>query len=154
MPYPDDPDPNAVLDDHEALRTYTDRITDHAVALWDTYYPGKPIRVVVEATNRPRKGGSFVRIPIRDWAIPQRITTAITTCFTGAVLLPRQGVSGRHKAANGGTGNPRDYYPTSLIGARPRGWDVNEAPRGSRDHEHAAYTLAGLAELHLRGEAT
>lgn len=116
LAYPDDPDLNAVLDAHEALRVYTDRITDHAVALWDTHFPGKPVRVVIEAMDRPRKG-----------------------------------VSGRHKAGNGGTGNPRDYYPTSLIGARPCGWDVNEAPRGARDHEQAAYTLAGLAELLLKG---
>jgi hypothetical protein len=150
LAYPDDSDPNAILDDHEALRRYTDRITEHGLALWDRHFAGKPVRVVVEATNRPRKGGKFARVPIRDWVIPQRVVTAITTCFPGAVILPRQGAGGRHKVANGGTGNPRDYYPSSLIGPRPRGWADNEVPRGCRDHEQTCYTLAGLAELAMR----
>lgn len=149
--YPDDPDPNAILDDHERLRVYRDRVTDCGLALWDRHYgPGVDVRVVVEATNRPKRGGRYARVPVRDWVIPQLVVAAVTTCFTGCVILAPQGAGGRHKASDGGTGNPRDYYPPSLIGPRPRGWETSEEPRGSRDHEQAAYTLAGLAELTLR----
>jgi hypothetical protein len=150
--YPDDPDPNAVLDDPERLRAYTDRITELGLTLWDRHFPGQGLRVVVEWTHRPRKGkgGGFRSIPIRDWVIPRMVVAAVTTCFTGCVILAPQGAGGRHKASNGGTGRARDYYPLSLIGVRPRAWEVNEAPRGCRDHEQAAYTLAGLAELASR----
>jgi hypothetical protein len=153
LAYPDDPDPNAILDDHEALRRYTDRITQAGMDIWDRHFPGKHIRVVVEATNRPKKGGRYGRIPIHTWVIPQRVATAITSCFTGCVILPAQHAGGRHKVVNGGTGNPRDYYPPRLIGPPPRDWYACEEPRRRRDHEQAAYTLAGLAELASQGEA-
>jgi hypothetical protein len=147
LAYPEGPDRNAVLDDHEALRAYTDRITEQGLALWDRHYAGKPVRVVVEAAYRPSTGKGRGRIPLRDWIVPKLVVAAITTCFPGAVILPPQGAGGRHKVSNGGTGRLADYYPAALIGRRPATWGPNEEPRGSRDHEQAAYTLAGLAEL-------
>jgi hypothetical protein len=145
--YPEGPDRNAVLDDFEALRAYTDRITQAALDLWDAHYQAKPVRVVIEAHNRPRKGGRYGNIPIRDWVIPRMVIAAVTSSFPGAVILPPQRAGGRHKPSNGGTGKPADYYPAALIGRRPATWGPNEAHDHVRDHEQAAYTLAGLAEL-------
>ncbi len=129
LAYPDAPDPNVILDDYEAIRAYTDRITTHGLALWDSYFPGRGVRVVVEWANRPKKGGRYRRVPIRDWVIPRMVIAAITTCFTDCVILPPQGAGGRHKVANGGTGRSADYYPSNLIGAPPRGWTASEEPR-------------------------
>ncbi|MGH3926945.1 MAG: hypothetical protein ACRDTT_29440, partial [Pseudonocardiaceae bacterium] len=72
LPYPDDPDPNAIVDDHEALRVYTDRIMQAGVDVWDRHFPGKPVRVVIEAVNRPTRASRYGRVPLRDWVIPQR----------------------------------------------------------------------------------
>jgi hypothetical protein len=151
LAYPDDPDPNAVLDDHEALRVYTDRITQAGLDVWDSHLPDKPVRVVIEAANRPTKVSRYGRVPLRDWVIPQRIMTAVTTCFPGAVILAPQHAGGRHKRSKGGTGRPADYYPPNLIGPPPPGW-LTEEPERRRDHEQAAYTLAGLAQLLAGGE--
>jgi hypothetical protein len=153
LAYPDAGDPNAVLDDHEALRAYTDRITEQGLTLWDKHYAGKPVRVVIEAHNRPRRGGRYGNIPIRDWVIPRMVIAAVTSAFPGAVILPPQRAGGRHKVSNGGTGRPADYYPAVLIGRRPTSWGLNEAHDRVRDHEQAAYTLAGLAELAAAGRA-
>lgn len=143
-----------VLDDLEALRVYCDRVTDAGATVWDRHFPGRDVRVVVEAHTRPRRGGALGRIPLKDYVIPLAVVTAVWTAFPGCLILPPQRAGGRHKPSQGGTGRLPDYYPPTLIRhGRPALWLPNEHPKGVRDHEQAAYVLAGLAELLARGEA-
>jgi hypothetical protein len=146
------------VDDHEALRATRDRVLDQIEAFWEFYLPearavgADGFRIVAETAKLPTKigrGGSS-RVPLRDHMLPRELAAAISARFTGALLIEPNGHGGRHLPRNGGTGRPQDYYPRELIGPRPRHWGLSEHPKHLRDHEQAAYTLAGLAELASR----
>jgi hypothetical protein len=150
LQHPDDP---SVLDAHEAVRAYTDRIVEQAIAAWDRHFRGVVLRVAVEVTNRPTGGRGRGRIPLHCWVVASRVVAALTGAFPGCVLVPPRRCGHRHLVSNGGTGNLADYYPRNLIGSTPPAWGPNEASRGRRDHQWAAYTVAAEAELITRGQA-
>jgi hypothetical protein len=145
------------LDDREALRATRDRVLDQIDAWWERFFPeahaagADGFRVVVETAKLPTKIGRSSRVPLRDHMLPRELAAAISARFSGAVLIEPNSHGGRHLVSNGGTGKPGDYYPRSLIGPRPRHWGLSEHPKRVRDHEQAAYTLAGEAELRSGG---
>jgi hypothetical protein len=151
----------AFLDDHEALRATRDRVLDRIDHFWEKYLPqareagAEGFRVVVETATLAKRGNGGVpsRVPIRDWLLPRELVAAISGRFTDTAFIAPNGHGGRHLARNGGTGRAADYYPRELIGQSPPDWGPNEHPRHVRDHEQAAYTLAGEAELRSGGEA-
>jgi hypothetical protein len=89
------------------------------------YRPGSPAGV-------PAK---FQRMPIRDWLIPRDIAAAVIGAYPDARLI-RPDHLGRR---------PLDQYPPELRRLRPPDWGPCEAPKGERDHERAAYDIAGRA---------
>jgi hypothetical protein len=147
------------LDNHEALRATRDRVLDQIDRFWEHYLSeayaagADGFRIVAETTHLPKRGngGTPSRMPPRDWVLPRELAAAIAGRFTGTVLVEANSHGGRHLVSNGGTGRAGDYYPRSLIGPRPAHWGPSEHPRHIRDHEQAAYTLAGEAELHGGG---
>jgi hypothetical protein len=149
----------AYLDDHEALRATRDRVLDQIDIWWERFLPdarragADGFRVVAETSRLPKRGngGGPSRVPPRNWVLPRELAAAISARFSGAVLIEPNSHGGRHLPRNGGTGRPQDYYPRELIGPRPRHWGLSEHPRRVRDHEQAAYTLAGEAELRHEG---
>jgi hypothetical protein len=148
----------AYLDDHEALRHSRDRVLDHIDRLWGCHldaarrYGADGFMVAVETSSVPKRGnrGSRSRIPLRDTLLPREIAAAVSGCIRDSVLVLPRCHGGRHLAGNGGTGNPRDYYPRELFGSRPPTWGPNEHPRQIRDHEQAAFVVAAEAELLVR----
>ncbi|MFI0425111.1 hypothetical protein [Spongiactinospora sp. 9N601] len=100
--------------------------------------PGGPVVLAVEMVVPP--GG---RIALADWLIPRQIVAALVAYDPGAVLV-----------APGGHGKARpvvEHYPPALwptkgaTGGRPASWGPCESRRGERDHERAAWDVAGVA---------
>jgi hypothetical protein len=141
---PDSPD---LINAHEAVRVYTDRIIEHGLAAWDKHFRGQQIRVAVEVTDRPTGGRGRGKVALHQWVLASRVAAAITGAFPGCVLVPPAKCGHRHLVANGGTGRIGDYYPPQLIGSHPLDWGPIESHRKRRDHEWAAYVIAAEAEL-------
>lgn len=89
------------------------------------YRPGSP-------AGSPAK---FQRLPMRDWLIPRQVAAAVVGAYPNARLI-RPDHLGRR---------PLDQYPHDLRGVRPPNWGPCEARKGERDHERAAYDVAGRA---------
>lgn len=92
--------------------------------------------------NVPPVSWRSVKLP--HWLNTYTVCTSLLTLYPGAVLVPM---------AKHGTG-PLLTYPEALRPRmRPATWGPNHARRGERDHERAAYDIAGAAAqlLHKAG---
>lgn len=111
-----------------------DELVDYARTRWGE------VRVGVEVPHVPigwRPGGAakFQRLPMRDWLIPRQVAAAVLGAYPTARPVQPDHL-GRRPAAE---------YPVELRGTRPPSWGPCEARGGERDHERAAYDVAGLA---------
>jgi hypothetical protein len=153
------PDPSAVDDVYgpgalPAFGLYAARILD---AIEDTVgraAGGGRVMLACETAD-PRPGG---RIPLADWLVPRQLCAAIVAYDTRTVMI-RPGGHGLAHKADGRDERLQDHYPPALwpargrTGGRPASWGPNEARRGERDHERAAYDIAGAAALKLATDA-
>jgi hypothetical protein len=124
-----------------AMDAYTDQIGAALDDLWDQAVElGHTPRVAVEMPTVPIGNKSFVA-KWRAYKITNDVAWYVKGRFN-AVRVRADGNGNRHKAEYGGTGNLEDHYPAALIRRRQlRG--PGEAPRNERDHERAAYDVAG-----------
>lgn len=125
-------------DDLEALARYVARVLERVDRTYEmAEREVGPCRVAVEAIHVPvsHRHGKRSRISLVDWLTPRSVVVAVLTAYD-AVLIPPAG-HGR---------GPLESYPAVLRRKRPEGW-INEAPRGERDHERAAWDVAGAGAL-------
>jgi hypothetical protein len=132
------------VDNWDAFRRYVDRLVDAMDSLVN-YAEGKygRVRVAVEVPKVPigyqqvNGARKFQKLPLADWIIPRQVAAAIIGQYPDAKLVRPDGL-GRRLA---------DTYPKELRGTRPEGWGPNETPKRERDHERAAYDIAGVAAV-------
>lgn len=98
------------------------------------------VRVAIEALHVPVGWrsvghGRYNRLPLADWLTPCRLVAAVLGAYPDARLVVPDQLGRR----------PAEDYPRELRGPRPADWGPGEARRGERDHERAAYDIAGLA---------
>ncbi|GAA3029881.1 hypothetical protein [Actinokineospora globicatena] len=111
-----------------------DALVDYAAERWGRVRVGVEVpRVPVGLL--PGAPAKYHRIPLRDWVMPRQVAAAVLGRYPTAVPV-YPGGHGRHPTAG---------YPAELRGTRPPSWGINEARRGERDHERAAYDVAGEA---------
>ena len=142
--------PDAAADDvHDlaAFGRYMARVID---AIEDTMArapAGGRVALACEAVVPP--GGR--RIALGDWLIPRQIVAALVAYDPRTVLVQPD--------AHGQARPVAEHYPPALwpakgrLGGRPASWGPCEARRGERDHERAAYDIAGAAAAVLAGAA-
>jgi hypothetical protein len=130
------------VDNWDAFARYTarliaglDELVDYARTRWGEIrvgieVPGVPIGW--QPGSHPQK---FQRLPMRDWLIPRQVAAVVLGAYPGARLIRPDGMGRR----------PALEYPADLRGSRPPDWGPCEARKGERDHERAAYDVAGRA---------
>lgn len=136
----DDVDALNDVDNMAAVGRYIARVLQRIDQLYDQ-------ALKVSEVERVRVGVELVRVPVGwmhgrrssiqliDWLIPKQVTAAILGMYPDCrIVLPAR--HGRRELVD---------YPLSLQRRRPPDWAPNEAPRGERDHERAAYDIAGVA---------
>ncbi|MCI0689098.1 MAG: hypothetical protein L0Y54_17985, partial [Sporichthyaceae bacterium] len=102
---------------------------------------GPPL-VAVEVPGPPRGTG---RLPVRDWIITYSVAWSVIGRFDGVRLVRPGRHGGRHLVAGADRLGLARTYPSALVHRRPRMWGPCEAPQRRRDHERAAYDIAGAA---------
>jgi hypothetical protein len=149
----------------------------HDMAAWARYMAR--LVDVIEATmalHRAAGGGRVAlacemvippggRIALADWLIPRQIVAGLLAYDPGVILI-RPDAHGKAHYDRDGRGRlvrarpVSAHYPPELwpakghVGGRPSAWGPNEARRGERDHERAAFDIAGAAaELLAQGAA-
>lgn len=129
------------VDDWQALRRYIARLMDGLETLVE-YAIDKygEVRVGVEVPLvpvgwRPGSVQKFQRMPMRDWIVPREVASAVLGGYPEAKVIVPDGYGAR----------PAAMYPKELRGTRPPDWGPNEVPNHERDHERAAYDIAGAA---------
>lgn len=128
-------------DDWAAFGRYAGRVLDAlGRLLTEAEQHHGAVRVAIEALNVPvgwksTGHGRYNRLPLADWLTPCRMVAAVLGAYPDARLV-RPDQLGRRPASD---------YPRELRGPRPADWGPCEARRGERDHERAAYDVAGLA---------
>jgi hypothetical protein len=156
------PSPSAVddADDLAAHARYITRVLDRidqTVEWCEAEYGVSPPLAVEPVTVpfgwRHRKTD---RIALGDWLTPRTVLLAITAVYPGALIVrpgsqmtPRVKYGQRHKAEPAAVRPISEFYPGVFVGRRPEGWGPNEARRGERDHERAAYDVAGVGAAYL-----
>lgn len=106
-------------------------IRQHGEARVAVEVPGVPIGW---QPGSPRK---FQRLPLRDWVVPRQVAAAVLGAYPNAKPV-RPDHHGRR---------PASAYPRELRGTRPLSWGPCEARGQERDHERAAYDVAGVGML-------
>lgn len=131
----------AEVDNWDAFAAYVARLVDALDDLVE-YAVRRfgEVRVAVEVPSVPigwQPGGHkrFQRLPMRDWVIPRQVAAAVLGQYPTAKVIRPDGFGAR----------PASEYPHELRGRRPPGWGPNETPRRERDHERAAFDVAGVA---------
>jgi len=161
-----DPSPAAVDNVHDlaAWARYMARLIDVIEATVERHRVagGGRLHLACEVVIPP---GPSTRLRLADWLIPRQIVAGLLA-FDPAVILV--GPDDHGKAHYDRDSSHRlvrarpvsEHYPPELwpakgpVGGRPASWGPNEARRGERDHERAAYDVAGAAaELLARGAA-
>ena len=128
-------------DDWAAFSRYAGRVLDALGQLvTEAEQHHGAVRVAIEAINVPVGWlsvghGRYNRLPLIDWLTPTRVVAAVIGAYPDARLVPPDKLGRR----------PTEDYPRELRGPRPADWGPGEARRGERDHERAAYDVAGLA---------
>jgi hypothetical protein len=124
-------------DNWDAFARYVNRLISHIeelVSYAEQQYKG--VRVAVEVALIPvswqpgNRGKS--KLPLVDVLIPRQIVSAVIGAFPNARLVPPDNYSSRSDAA-----------PRETKGRRLSHWGPNETVRGERDHEQAAFFVAG-----------
>lgn len=127
-----------------AFARYTQRLTtalDELVAYAHQEYG--EVRIGIETpvlpigyrTDKTAGHPKFQRLAPKDWIVTRQVAAAVLGAYpTARVVTPDK--LGRRPAAE---------YPRELRGTRPPHWGPNEYRNGERDHERAAYDIAGLA---------
>jgi hypothetical protein len=129
------------VDDWEAFGRYVARLVDGLVELADfAAAQYGEVRVGVEVPHvpsgfQPGSSRKYQRMPLRDWVIPRQVAAAVLGQFPEAKVVRPDGHGAR----------PASEYPKELRGTRPASWGPNETPRRERDHERAAFDVAGEA---------
>ncbi|ONF73946.1 hypothetical protein [Amycolatopsis keratiniphila] len=131
------------VDNWDGFARYVGRLIDALDMLVDyanTRYG--EVRMAVEVPGvpigyQPGSAKKFQRLPLRDWIIPRQVAAAVIGQFPEAKIV-RPDHYGRR---------PSSEYPKELRGTRPPEWGPNETPRRERDHERAAYDIAGVAAV-------
>lgn len=124
-------------DDLEAVARYLSRVLGAIEVTVDrAVRESGECLVAVEGIAVPvsHRHGRRSRISLVDWMTPRAVALTVLTVWD-AVLVP----PGGHGRA------PLDDYPAALRRRRPEDWGPCEAPRGERDHERAAWDVAGAA---------
>jgi hypothetical protein len=121
----------------DAFRAYVGRLVPalDQLADWSIRHYGR-VRLAVEVPRVPRgfiAGQRQKPIPLRDWVIPRQVAAAVLGAYPTARTVTPDGMGRR----------PASEYPPELRGTRPPEWGPCEARRGERDHERAAYDVAG-----------
>ncbi|MCI2423063.1 hypothetical protein MOQ72_37165 [Saccharopolyspora sp. K220] len=115
------------------LRDALDELVDHAIQRWGV------VRIGVEVPHVPvgyrNSSPKFQRLPVRDWLVPRQVAAAVIGAYPEAKKV----------VADGHGRRPASEYPRELRGARPHHWGPNQFRNGERDHERAAYDVAGVA---------
>jgi hypothetical protein len=132
------------LDNWDAFSRYVVRLVDaldELVSYAERTYG--EVRVAVEVPHVPvgfADGGArrFQRMRLCDWVMPRQVASAVLGQYPEARTVEPDGHGAR----------PAGEYPKELRGTRPPQWGRCEAPRGDRQHERAAYDVAGVA-MHL-----
>ncbi|WP_038843412.1 hypothetical protein [Salinispora arenicola] len=124
-------------DDVAAVAAYVARVTAQveATMVLMADYPRR--RLAVEMIRVPVgwRYGKRTSVRLTDWLVPRQVGVAIIGRWpTTRLIAPDR--HGRRELAD---------YPAELRRRRPPGWPPNEAPRGERDHERAAFDVAGVA---------
>lgn len=126
-------------DDWEAFARYAQRLRDALDELVE-YAINRygQVRVAVEVPLvpigwQPGSHKKFQRLPLRDWLIPKQVASLVLGAYPEAKVIRPDGFGAR----------PASEYPADLRGRRPPHWGPNEARGGERDHERAAYDVAG-----------
>jgi hypothetical protein len=158
------PSPSAVDNVHDlrAWARYMARVVDTIEATAEQYRAAGGDRVFLACEVVTPPGG---RIALADWLIPRQVVAGLLA-YDPSVLLIRpadhgkahydRGADGRLVRARPVSANyPPELWPTKgKAGGRPSTWGPIESRRGERDHERAAYDVAGAgAELLARVEA-
>lgn len=142
------PDPTATDDAHDVagFARYQARILDAVETTVERHRAVTgPVWLACEVIVPP--GGR--RIAIADWLIPRQLLAGLLAYDPGMILI-RANQHGKRDIAE---------YPPELRprrggqGGRPTTWGVNEARRGERDHERAAFDVAGAAAVVLARRA-
>lgn len=128
------------VDDWGALARYVQRLTralddlvEYAISKYGSVRVG--IEVPVVPTGWQPGSTRQNRLPMRDWLVPRHVAAAVLGAYPNARLVLPDGHGRR----------PAGEYPQEMRGARPPGWGPNETPKRERDHERAAYDVAGQA---------
>ncbi|RFU41309.1 hypothetical protein DZF91_12545 [Actinomadura logoneensis] len=150
------PDPSATdnADDLAAFARYQRRVLDMVEATVDRHREagGGPVYLACEVTVPP----AGRRIALADWLIPRQLVAGLLAYDPGLVLVraDQHGRAHYDRDAAGRLVRARplsDHYPPAFWptrpgdgpGGRPAGWGPCEARRGERDHERAAWDIAG-----------
>lgn len=139
------------LDDHDMWHDYYTRVCGAIDVLWDTYWDGQRVRVVVEGMDIPRRPNARTRhrVPMTAWLPVRELVAAIVGRYMPVIVVDHDHLGVRHQTSHGGSGDWRAYYPPVLYGARPASWLGSDHPSNLRDHERAAYDAAGVAHILL-----
>lgn len=154
------PDAAAVdeVDDVAAWGRYMRRVLDQVEATFDRH--GGPVHLACEVIVPPLGR----RIALADWLVPRQILAGLIAYDPNTVLIRAAGHGKAHydRDTRGKLVRARPvsaHYPPALwpakgrTGGRPAHWGPNEARRGERDHERAAYDIAGAGAVVLARRA-
>lgn len=137
------PDAAAVDNVHDlaAWGRYMARIIEAVESTLERHRAAGGDRVAVAVEVTVPAGGR--RIALADWLIPRQIVAGLMAWDPGVVLVAPD--------AHGRARPIQAHYPPALwpakgsAGGRPADWGPLESRRGERDHERAAYDIAGAA---------
>lgn len=145
------PDPAAAddVDDVAAWARYMRRVLDVVESTIDRYRQGGggPVHLACEVMVPP----AGRRIALADWLIPRQLMAGLISYDPGTILI-RANAHGKARPV-------AEHYPPELwpakgrLGGRPASWGPNEARRGERDHERAAWDIAGAGAAVLARRA-
>lgn len=139
---PGSPDEAKALDDPDdvaAVGRFIQRIltrVDETAALVEQRGYER-FRLAVETVRVPIgwRNGRRTSISLVDWLVPRQIVAGLLAADPATRLV----LPDRHGRAE------LDSYPVELRRRRPPGWGPNDSAKGERDHERAAYDIAGVA---------
>jgi hypothetical protein len=129
------------VDDWPAVHRYLNRLLaalDELVEYASDKYGA--VRVGIEVPGvptgwQPGNKPKYNRLPLNEWVLPKLVTAGVLAVYPQARLVLPDKLGRR----------PAGEYPREVRGSRPPSWGPNEHPKRERDHERAAYDVAGLA---------
>lgn len=137
------PSPAAVDNVHDlmAWARYMARILDEIESTMSAHAQATGQRAVlaVEVAVPPRGR----QIALADWLVPRQIVAGLLSFDPNLILIPPDKHGARRPVERC---YPPELWPAKgRTGGRPASWGPSEARRGERDHERAAFDVAGAA---------